>query len=133
MTAPKTEAEAIANAKRAVDKMPGIKGSQLRQCIRGHGLAKNGNPMFFRVTVERCILDPGAITKRAGMEAMFGGGKAGAVLAGVMGPDEDLAKVIDGPTTLFICGHCGMGIERGSISAMEILMPDTKEATDGES
>jgi hypothetical protein len=53
----------------------------------------------------RCRLgiDANAVRRAHGLELMMGGN---ALLANVMGPDEDLAKVIDGQHDMLICGAC---------------------------
>ena len=49
------------------------------------GVMHSGNPVFLRAAIERFVVDPRAVDRRAGMEQFFGGGSTGAVLAEVMG------------------------------------------------
>ncbi len=62
-----------------------------------------GIPLFMRITVERLGIDRRAVERARGMELMIGGN---ALLANIMGPDEDLAKVIDGKKDMLLCHHC---------------------------
>ena len=71
-------------------------------CICNQGMAHNGHILFLRIKVERFGLDHRAIQRAHGMEMILGN----AVLANVMGPDEDLAKKIDESDDLLICHDC---------------------------
>lgn len=59
---------------------------------------------FTRVTIERYVVDVGAVQRQHGLEMMMGGA---AFLAQTMGPNEDLAKEV-GSKTLFVCDRCGI-------------------------
>jgi hypothetical protein len=74
---------------REIDQMPGLKASQIGKTIHGQGVASQG-PVFYRVTVEQCVLDTSAIRRQAGLEAVVGSG----ALAAALGPDEDMAKIV---------------------------------------
>jgi hypothetical protein len=76
-----------------IAKMPGIKARDLSRSITGRGIAQDG-PVFYRVTVETCCLNGQAIQRQAGLEMIIGN----AAIAQVMGPDEDMAKIIDTKT-----------------------------------
>jgi hypothetical protein len=69
--------------------LPGIKASEIKRTVTGRGVADQG-PIFYRVTVEQCGLDRHAVQRQAGLEQMLGS----PVLAAVMGPDEDIAKIL---------------------------------------
>lgn len=71
--------------------------------ICGKGVAQGG-PVFVRMQIDRLILDINAINRQVGLEMMLGGS---AFLAHAMGPDEDMAKVLE-ETTVLICGRCQM-------------------------
>ena len=90
--------------------LPGVKEDELRElgpcAICGKPLLEQGVPIFYRVTVSQCAFDPGAIRRRLGLSMAMGSGSAGDTLARVMGPDEDLAKVMAGPQTRAVCGLC---------------------------
>ncbi|MEW6511862.1 MAG: hypothetical protein AB1428_13000 [Bacteroidota bacterium] len=77
-------------------------------CVCKLGVMVNNAPTFFRITVEPFMMDGRAIQRRHGMELMMGGGVGGAVLAEVMGTDEDLAAPLRPAKTLFICRDCSM-------------------------
>lgn len=96
--------------KRQVDEMPGLKQSEIRKCAHcTQGVAHDGNLTFYRIHVERYILDPGAIQERHGLELMMGGGMGGAALAGVLGPNKDIAKQLD-KSTYTICQDCILNV-----------------------
>jgi hypothetical protein len=82
----------------------GIKQTKIRKCVLcGKGVAHSGHPLFFRISVERCGLNRDAIIRQSGLEQMLGGH---AKLANVMGPDEDMAQVIDFQRNLWVCVPC---------------------------
>jgi hypothetical protein len=62
-----------------------------------------GHPLFLRISIERFGIDAKAVQRAHGMELMMGGN---ALLANVMGPDEDLATKIDGRKDMLICIKC---------------------------
>jgi len=72
-------------------------------CICGKGIMHAGTPIFLRITVERLGVDRGAVERAHGLELMMGGN---AMLANIMGPNEDLAKVIDSEKNLLVCHPC---------------------------
>ena len=104
--APKTEAEVRERRdfERQVRDMPGMKQNEFTKCLICHkGMAHSGHLTFYRLQFERLILDARAIQRAHGLEMMMGGAAA---LASVMGPNEDLAKVIAGPKPVLICEEC---------------------------
>lgn len=66
-------------------------------------IGASGVPLFWVVTVERFGVDLGAIKRHDGLAAVLGGNQ---LLAGVMGPNEDLAQSMMSPTTVTICERC---------------------------
>jgi hypothetical protein len=60
-----------------------------------------GHTLFLRISIVRPGIDANAVRRAHGLELMMGGN---ALLANVMGPDEDLANVIDGQHDMLICG-----------------------------
>lgn len=58
--------------------------------------------LFYVVTVKRAGFDPDAAQRRVGLGMALGS----ATLARIMGPDEDLAKVIDRPHTVAVHERC---------------------------
>ena len=57
-------------------------------------------PTFYRVTLERFMLVPDAITRQTGLAMMLGGS---ARLASVMGANEDMAKPIMERESFAVC------------------------------
>ncbi len=55
---------------------------------------------FYRLRLERAMFNPQALRRRVGLELQIG------PLATVMGPDEDLASVFDGPTEVVVHEDC---------------------------
>ena len=83
-----------------------MKVSDLQKCCNcDKGMAHNGAVVFYRIKVETFGLDLGAISRRHGFEQMLG---AAAGLAGVLGPDEDIAKEVCAEETRFLCLECAM-------------------------
>lgn len=73
-----------------IARLPGIKARDITRTVTGRGVAADG-PVFYRVTIETCCLDQGAIQRQTGLEMVIGN----AAIAHAMGPDEDMAKIID--------------------------------------
>lgn len=108
-----------------------MKEDELRQnaeCnLCGHKIGESAFPFFYRVTVEHYVLDLQAIQRQQGMTMMMGGS---ALLANVMGPDEDLArKVTQG--TLTVCETCSGDMDRPIAALMERALA-SEESDDGE-
>lgn len=70
-----------------IKNLPGLKAWEITKTITGNSVVAQG-PIFYRVTVEQFVLDARAIERQAGLAMMLGS----AVVAAVMGPDEDIAK-----------------------------------------
>lgn len=67
------------------------------------GVIHAGSPLFLRISVDRLGVDAKAVQRAHGLERMMGGN---ALLANVLGPNEDLAKVIDGNHDMLLCSEC---------------------------
>lgn len=84
--------------------MPGIKESELLKlgpcAICGEPIVKD--IFFYRIRLERAAFDAAPVRRRIGLEQMLGSG----ALARVMGPEEDLAKVFDGPHEKVVHEQC---------------------------
>lgn len=84
-----------------------MKRTELQSCCMcGHGLMYHGTSLFYGITLRHYGFDMGAVRRRAGMEDMMGGGRPGATLAQVLGPDEDIAQELAQPKTLLVCQKC---------------------------
>jgi len=85
-----------------------MKERELRQHVIcshcGQKILAGGIPLFWRVTIERFGIDLKAVERQQGLTMMLGGH---AVLAAVMGPDEDIAKPMMELVTVTICEDCG--------------------------
>ena len=68
----------------------------------GKKIGHTGLPFFWRVKVERYVLDIEACRRQQGLGMMLGG-----TLAQVLGPDEDLAKKIL-CAEITLCEDCAM-------------------------
>lgn len=81
-----------------------FKQSNLQPCaVCRKGMMHAGTPLFYRLRVERYGIDAAAVNRQHGLEMFFG--KA-APLAAIIGPSEDIAKLIDGPREILICETC---------------------------
>ena len=69
----------------------------------GKGFLHTGLPTFYRITVERYIVDIKALQRQAGLTVMLDGHAA---LARIMGPNERLAKKIWEPVKITLCENC---------------------------
>lgn len=81
-----------------------MKQSEFKKCACcGNGVMHNGCLIFYRVRLERMVIDLPAVERQHGLEMMLG---RNAALAAVMGPNEDLAKSLGGPITVLVCQDC---------------------------
>ncbi len=93
-------------ARDLVRNMKGFKQSELEACLLcDKGMAHSQDLDFYRVTLERFMIDYGAVQRQAGLETSMG---AAAGLAQIMGPDEDLAKLPSPQPSFLVCGKCAM-------------------------
>lgn len=84
--------------------MTGLKHRDFKPCLLcGKGMMHAGSITFFRLTIERQVIDTRAVQRAQGMELMLGDPR----LANVMGPNEDLAKQLD-TNTVLICEPCSI-------------------------
>ena len=87
------------------ENLPGMKEDELRKhctcriCKRKIG--QIGFPCIWKAHLERHVLDPGAIKRHAGLEAMVGS----AMIASVMSPNEDMTKCM-ASMDVMICDEC---------------------------
>ena len=86
-----------------------MKEKELRESstcgICGENIGAGQAITFFRVTIERYMMDLSAIQRQSGLAMMFGGRGD---LARIMGPDEDMAKPIHDPIRMTVCESCSI-------------------------
>jgi hypothetical protein len=63
-----------------------------------------GNITFYKISMERFIVNLPAVKRQYGLELELGSGS----LAAVMGPDEDLAQSLEKIENTFVCESCAM-------------------------
>lgn len=118
--------EAKRDAAATIAAMPGLKEAELvvlgpcRVC--GQQQLAGGEPTFYVVEVSRAAFDRRAIERRVGLEMMLGSGP----LAKVMGPNEDIAKVFDGPHRAFVHETCALRLGH----LLELIPKATEDAGD---
>lgn len=106
---------------------PGMKEKELREraacalCARKIG-ETSPLGLFYKVTVERYMIDPAAAQRQTGLGLMIGAG-----LAAVMGPDEDLAKAVMTPITFTVCEDCAYGDRGGHVFGVAIELSAKKD------
>jgi len=74
-------------------------------CVCGKKIGQAKLPFFWRVTIERHGLDLGPINRQQGLAMLLGGN---AMLAQVMGQDEEMTVPLMDPVTVTVCDICGM-------------------------
>ena len=81
-----------------------MKQAELQRCAICHkGVMHQNNITFYRVSIERMVIDLGAVRRQHGLEMMISG-----PIAAVMGPDEDIAKTLGKSKTAFVCETCAL-------------------------
>lgn len=86
-----------------------MKESELREaatCARcSRKIGETRAPLFYRLKIERHMLNLGALQRQNGLAMMLGGN---GLLAAVMGPDEDMTEnLMDAAREITICEGCG--------------------------
>ena len=100
-----------------IHELKGLKHRDLRPCIFcGRGMMHAGAITFYRVKIERCVVDVREVQRAAGLEQMLGGH---ALLANVMGPNADLAKVLPNAPEVLVCDDCACSRNSPVASIME--------------
>lgn len=92
-----------------LDKLPGLKEERLVKmgnCKVCGEPALKGGPTFYCVSILHGGFMLDAIKRRVGLEMQLGSSK----LAQVMGPNEDIAKIVDGPREVFVHEGCASGV-----------------------
>ena len=98
-----------------------MKHRDFKPCaLCGKGMMHAGHILFCRVSIERFGVHADRVKRAHGLELMMGS----PALANIMGPDEDLAKVIDSQQDLLVCGSC---LEANPVFYM-LLLPEKGEA-----
>lgn len=86
-----------------------MKENELRElttcCVCKHKLGETDSPMFYTINVESFILDMKAIQRQQGLAMQLDGN---GLIASVMGPNEDMAKLISSFPKVMICQACAM-------------------------
>lgn len=72
-------------------------------CACGRKVLATGLPLLYRVTIERFGVDVAAMKRQGGLAAFIGS----AAIAGVMGPDLDMAERIGDAVQVAMCDSCG--------------------------
>jgi hypothetical protein len=93
-----------------MERLVGIDRAEIsKKCLLcGKGVFHERSLMFYRVTLERFMLDLGAIKTVAGLEMQFGGSQKAIAVADVFSPDNDLAKRVYIREPFIICDPCAM-------------------------
>jgi hypothetical protein len=87
-----------------------MKENELRKhatCSRcGNKIGHTGLPLFWTLKVDRYGIDMDAVQRQSGLSMFLGN----AALAGVMGPDEDMAKKMIDTQYITLCEDCAVPI-----------------------
>ena len=106
-----------------IDKLAGIKEDELIRlgsCAICRKPMLPGAPTFYCVSIRRACFDAASVQRRAGLTMMLGSDP----LARVFSPNEDLAKVFDGPHEVAVHEACA-----GEIGHLLRLLPTDEGRT----
>lgn len=104
--------------------MSGIKQKDIQKCIGcGEGVAHDNQMVFYTLNIRTQILNLPAMQRQYGLELLMGGRQHGAVLANVMGPDEDMA-VETSNHNVWLCIFCASTM---SIAAILEKIPEEED------
>jgi hypothetical protein len=98
--------------------LPGLKESELARLGK---CAVCGEPLlpdltFYKLRMERAVFVADALRRRVGLGLQIG------ALAAVMGPDEDLAKIVSGPVDVAVHERCA-----GLVEHLLLLFPEDEQ------
>lgn len=94
-----------------------MKQKDLQKCaLCDKGMMHARGMTFYILTIQRMGIDVGAVRRQDALEQMMGGS---AVLASVMGPNEDLCVPLHKPEPVWICDPCAFS--HGIMDVAEIL------------
>lgn len=106
--------------------LPGLKEDELRKLaicrLCGEKVFSLGFAGY-RVSIEQIVLDRAACDRQTGLAMLLGGN---GVLARVMGPDEDVAKVLRSARDIAVCSGCM------THQLLAVLMLAAREAPDAD-
>lgn len=89
--------------------LPGLKKQELKKCaLCDQGMMHSGDIQFYRLSLESFVIDHRGVQETSGMEQMMGGGSFGAMMAGVMGTNPDIAKQMFQEKNMLVCSPCMM-------------------------
>lgn len=101
-----------------------MKKKDIKLCaFCGEGMMHDNNILFYRVKIERLGINLRGVQKTHGLETFFGGGRAGAALAGVMGTDPEIAKVVTSDEAL-ICDECAIEKKIHCVAMLHEMIPE---------
>ena len=93
----------------------GVKRADVQKCIQcNQGVMHDNNLIFYTLDIRHMVADIGSLQRAHGMEMMMGGGQDGALLASIMGPDEDIAKELS-HHSVWVCLECSMAHPLGAL------------------
>jgi hypothetical protein len=100
--------------------LPGLKRRDIKPCaLCGKGVMHGGQITFYRLTLDRYVVDMHAIERQHGLEQFMGS----PAIAHAMGPDEDLAKQLpEGAGPVLVCQWCAMAPH--ALMSLAALDPD---------
>lgn len=108
------------------DRDRAMKQTDFKPCVRCRkGMAHTGTPVFFRVTIEQMGVDGKAVERQHGLEMMLGGN---AMIANVMGADEDMGLPIGPAKKGLLCFRCAYDM---TVSFMELVEAMTEKEPEG--
>lgn len=111
----------IAQARHKMSDMPGLKYKELAGfgpcplCRKPLLDPDKNSATFYVISVSRAMHDQHAIRRAIGLELQLGS----PAIAQAMGPDEDLAKIFDGPKKVVVHEGCAGGV----IHLLELMTP----------
>lgn len=82
-----------------------MKPEDFTPCLAcGKPVGENNPLLFFAVTVQRMMFDPGAVRTTLGLAMMVGSAR----VAGALNPDPEIAKPLGQPEKFLLCDECAM-------------------------
>lgn len=85
-----------------------MKQDEIKPCsFCDKGVMHDGSPIFYHIKMDTLGVNAAAVQKQTGFEQMMGGGPQAAAIAFHMGPQEDIAEIIDSSEKI-VCLSCMM-------------------------
>lgn len=100
-----------------------MKQTELQKCaICAKGMMHDGQPWFYRLSIDQMVIDARAVQRQHGLEQVVGNAR----IAHALGPQEDMAQKMAG-VTICVCAKCALMESLPVAVLMDVDHSETEE------